>query len=329
MPNETQWKASRARQTLYASLRRTFAGFGYEEVETPLLVAAPGMEPHINAFEVPFVPETEVGQRRTLYLHTSPEYAMKRLLADGCGPIFQLCKVFRNGEVSRTHNPEFTLLEFYRPNADYHAIMSDLEQLLAEAERAVTGRAGPFSRLPFERVSVRDAVLRATGIDLAIAHDAASLAREARRIGIEPRPGDTFDDVFFRLFLEKVEPKLGADRPTYLIEYPASMAALARLKPGDVSVAERFELYVRGLELGNGFSELTDAAEQRARLLEEQAFRKRVGRSEYPLDERFLAALPKMPPSGGVAVGLDRILMLMMEAERIEDVLLFPAHEFV
>jgi lysyl-tRNA synthetase class 2 len=146
---------------------------------------------------------------------------------------------------------------------------------------------------------------------------------------VEAREGDSFDDVFFRLFLEKVEPGLGAERPTFLTEYPASMAALARLKPGDSSVAERFELYVRGLELGNGFSELTDAEEQRARLLEEQAFRRRSGRTVLPLDEQFLGALPKMPPAGGVAVGLDRILMLMMELERIEDVLLFPAHEFV
>lgn len=329
MPNKAQWRAARGRQRLYASLRRFFEAQGYQEVETPLLVPAPGMEPHINAFEVPFVPETDVGAPRRLYLHTSPEYAMKRLLADGSGPLFQICKVFRNGEVSRTHNPEFSLLEFYRPQADYTAIMSDLEKALAHAEHGVRQSPGPFSNLPYERLTVRDALLRHTGIDLARCADAQALAKAARELGVHVSPEDAFDDVFFRLFLEKVEPRLGQERPTYLVEYPASMAALARLKPGDPSVAERFELYVNGLELANGYSELTDPAEQRARLLEEQALRIRLGRSPYGLDERFLAALERMPPSGGVAVGLDRVLMLLLEAERIEDVLLFPAHEFV
>lgn len=329
MPNPAQWRAARGRQRLYASLRRFFEAAGYEEVETPLLVPTPGMEPHINAFEVPFVPETEVGVPRKLYLHTSPEYAMKRLLADGSGPLFQICKVFRNGEVSRTHNPEFTLLEFYRPHADYAAIMADLEKALAHAEHLVRGADGPFSMLPYERLTVREALRRHTGIDLQLCADAPALAKASRELGVHVGPNDSFDDVFFRLFLEKVEPHLGKERPTYLIDYPASMAALARLKPGDPGVAERFELYVNGLELGNGFSELTDPEEQRARLLEEKALRERLGRTPYELDERFLAALGRMPPSGGVAVGLDRVLMLMLEAERIEEVLLFPAHEFV
>lgn len=328
MPTPLQWRAARARQRLYASLRRFFEGTGYEEVETPLLVPTPGMEPHINAFEVPFEPETDLGTRRTLYLHTSPEYAMKRLLADGSGPLFQICKVFRNGEVSRTHNPEFTLLEFYRPQADYHAIMEDLERALAHAEHMIRG-SGPFSKLPYERLTVRDALLRHTGIDLSLCADAAALAKAARELGVGVADSDGFDDVFFRLFLEKVEPQLGKERPTYLVEYPASMAALARLKPGDPTVAERFELYVDGLELANGFSELTDPEEQRMRLLEERALREKLGRAPYPLDERFLEALSRMPPSGGVAVGLDRVLMLLIDAERIEDVLLFPAHEFV
>ncbi len=322
------------RQALHAALRRFFASQGYLEVETPLLVPTPGMEPHITAFQVPFIPETEVGQPRTLYLHTSPEYAMKRLLAEAPGPLFQLCKVFRNGEVSPTHNPEFTLLEFYRPHADYHAIMGDLEQALAEAGRSATeGEPGAdpafFTRLPYERLTVRDAVLRATGVDLRECPDGASLKRAAEAVGVRTGDATSFDDVFFHLFLQKVEGGLGHERPTFLIEYPASMAALARLKPGDSTVAERVELYARGLELANGFSELTDAVEQRARLVEEQALRHRLGRPVYPLDERFLEAVGRMPPSAGIAVGLDRILMLLMGARSIMDVLLFPAHEFV
>ncbi len=329
MPNQVQWRSVAGRQALYGALRRFLAQLGYLEVETPLLVPTPGMEPHITACEVPFVPETDVGQRRTLYLHTSPEYAMKRLLADGAGPLFQICKVFRNGEVSKTHNPEFTLLEFYRPHADYHAIMADLEGALAEADRAVTGGEGFFTRTPYERLSVRDAVLRATGVDLRDCPDGPSLKRAAEAAGVRTGDATGFDDVFFHLFLQKVEGTLGWERPTFLTEYPASMAALARLKPGDSSVAERVELYARGLELANGFSELTDPEEQRTRLLEEQEYRRRAGRPVYPLDERFLDAVGRMPPAAGIAVGLDRILMLLLGVEAITDVLLFPAHEFV
>jgi lysyl-tRNA synthetase class 2 len=328
MPNPAQWAAARARQVLQRAVRDHLASLGYQEVETPLLVPAPGMEPHIRAFEVPFVPETGLGRPRTLYLHSSPEYAMKRLLADGAGPIFQICKVFRNGEVSRSHNPEFTMLELYRPGGDYRAIMDDLESTLAAAASAL-GQPEPFGQRPYERLTVREALLRETGIDLRDAPDAARLSRAARAVGVRTEPGDGFDDIFFRLFLERVEPDLGGDRPVFLIDYPASMAALARLSPQDPSVAERFELYARGLELANGFSELTDAAEQRRRLEEERAFRVAHGRPGYPLDEAFLEAVGRMPPSGGVALGIDRVLMLMLGAERIEDVLLFPAHAFV
>ncbi|MDY7228703.1 EF-P lysine aminoacylase EpmA [Hyalangium rubrum] len=334
MPNQVRWRAATGRQALYSALRGFFAGQGYLEVETPLLVPTPGMEPHITAFEAPFVPETDVGQARPLYLHTSPEYAMKRLLAEGAGPLFQICKVFRNGEVSPTHNPEFTMLEFYRPNADYHAIMEDLEQALAEAGRKATaGEPGAdpafFTRLPYERLTVRDAVLRATGVDLRVCADGPSLKRAAEAIGVRTGDATSFDDVFFHLFLQRVERGLGHERPTFLIEYPASMAALSRLKPGEPAVAERVELYAKGLELANGFSELTDPVEQRTRLLEEQTLRRQLGRTVYPLDERFLEAVGRMPPSAGIAVGLDRILMLLMGAESITDVLLFPAHEFV
>lgn len=328
MPNARQFHAARARTALYSALRGFFENEEYEEVETPLLVPTPGMEPHITAFPVAYEPETGVGRPRDLFLHTSPEYAMKRLLADGSGPIFQICKVFRNGEVSRTHNPEFTMLEFYRPDADYTVIMSDLERALATAERHV-GESQVFQALPFERLTVRDALLRETGIDLRVCSDRDSLADAVTMLGIHVEPDDTFDDVFFRVFLDRVEPRLGHVRPTFLIDYPISMASLSRVSPQDPSVAERFELYVRGLELANGFSELTDAVEQRHRLEEEQAFRRAHGKRVYELDERFLEAVGRMPPSSGVAVGLDRVLMLCVGASRIEDVLLFPAWEFL
>lgn len=330
MPTPKVLENVRARARLNAALREWFAAHGYLEVETPALVPAAGMEPHINPFEVPFVPETDVGKRRTLYLHTSPEYAMKRLLADGAPAIFQLCKVFRNGEVSAAHNPEFTLLEFYRPHADYAAIMRDLEEVLAHAEKAVTGAtSGIFSRLPWDRVPVRDAVKHQTGIDLAAHASAESLRAAAEAIGVRVGGASSWDDVFFHLFLQRVEPKLGQGRPTFLTEYPASMASLARLKPGDPTVAERVELYVEGHELANGFSELTDAAEQRRRLVEEAQLRRQEGRVVPPLDERFLEAVGRMPPSAGIAVGLDRVLMSMVGASEIADVLPFPAKDFV
>ncbi|MFT3706290.1 MAG: EF-P lysine aminoacylase EpmA [Archangium sp.] len=326
MPSEAQWRAARARNAMYAALRKWFGDAGYLEVETPTLVGTPGLEPHIDPFEAPFIPQTGVGKRRSLWLHTSPEYAMKRLLADpGCPPIFQICKTYRNGEISGTHNPEFTMLEFYRPNADYRAIMNDLENALAAVERAIAPQRGLFTRVPFERLSVADAMQRHAGVDLF----GEDLKLAARRIGVNVGNSTSFDDLFFHIFLERVERKLGMGTPTFLHEYPASMASLARLSPHDARVAERVELYADGIELANGFSELIDAAEQRKRLVEEQELRRSLGRPVFELDERFLAALPKMPPSGGIAVGLDRVLMLLLGSKAIEDVLLFPAREFV
>lgn len=329
MPSQTQWATAKARQQMYAALRSFFASVGYLEVETPQLVPTPGMEVHIDPFEVRFTPQTDIGQARSLYLHTSPEYAMKRLLADGSGPLFQIARVFRNGEVSQQHNPEFTLLEFYRPQADYHVIMRDLESALAAAERAVKTEPGVFSKVPYERLTVRDAVLRETGIDLRQHSTGEQLRAAAKSAGIRIGGASSFDDVFFHIFLQKVEATLGVGRPTFLTEYPASMAALAKLKESDPSVAERVELYVDGVELGNGFSELTDAQEQRRRLLDEQAQRSAQGRPAFALDEAFLEALPRMPPCAGIAVGLDRVLMLLSGQRNISDVLLFPAKDFV
>jgi elongation factor P--(R)-beta-lysine ligase len=327
---------ARARARLQEAVRRFLTARGFEEVETPCLVAAPGMEPHVDAFPSRFVPEGG-GAPRPLWLHTSPEYAMKRLVAEGFPRIFQLARVFRNGEVSATHNAEFTMLELYRAGTDYAGIMSDLEQLVAHCAAELTGgtrvRAGGRDvdfTAPFRRVTIGDAFGRA-GIDLAAcAGEASELHRRMAACGLEAGSfTDSYDDLFFRVFLERVEPELARQGPTYLVDWPAPMAALARLKPGDPRWAERFELYAGGLELANGFSELTDAVEQRARLEAERALRERLGRPAYPLDERFLAALPHLPPCGGVALGLDRLLMLLTGARAIEEVLLFPSRELL
>ena len=322
---------------MQAAVREFLTQRGFEEVETPCLVPAPGMELHIDAFCAPYLPEGG-GTGRPLWLHSSPEYAMKRLLAEGFPRIFQLARVFRNGEVSDTHNPEFTMLELYRAHTDYRGIMEDLEQTVAHAARAVTGgtrvEAGGGAidlTPPFERLTVEEAFRKRLGIELAACDgDAGRLRTALRAAGLDAgRDGDSFDDLFFRAFLDRIEPGLGLDRPVYLIDWPAPMAALSRLKPDDPRFAERFELYAGGLELANGFSELTDAVEQRRRLLEEQAFRARIGRPVYPLDEQFLAALPRMPEAGGVALGLDRLLMLLIGGRSLADVLLFPARGFL
>ncbi len=303
MPTATQWSAARARARLYAALRGWFERAGFLEVETPAMVALPGLEPHIDPFAV-----------KERWLHTSPEYAMKRLLADpGCPPIFQLCKVYRDEPPSQTHNPEFTMLELYRPGAGYEQIMRDTEAALAAA-------GGLFAAAPFERLTVRDALLRHAGVDWTKHADAASFAKAG---GVRARDDDTWDDVFFRLFLDRVEPKLQA--PTFIIEYPASMASLARVK-GDV--AERVELYARGVELANGFSELNDAAEQRRRFEDEQRQRRAAGRPVFAIDEKFLDAVGRMPACTGIAIGVDRVLMLLTGAASIADVLLFPAKDF-
>lgn len=327
---------ARARARLQQVVREFLTARGFEEVETPCLVPAPGMEPHVDAFEARFRPEGG-GAGRALWLHTSPEYAMKRLLAEGFPRIFQLSRVFRNGEVSATHNPEFTMLELYRAGTDYQGIMQDLEAAIDACARALCGgtrvRAGGRDldlAAPFERLAVGDAFAR-IGVDLAACDgDAAALRRRLAARGLDAgAPGDTYDDLFFRTFLAQVEPALPAGRPVYVVDWPAPMAALARLKPADPRWAERFELYAGGLELANGFSELTDAAEQRRRLEAEKALRERLGRPSYPIDERFLAALPRMPASGGVALGLDRLLMLLTGAAALDDVLLFPARDFL
>jgi lysyl-tRNA synthetase class 2 len=307
-------------------------------VETPALQVSPGLEPHLMAFATEQVAPDE--RRSRLYLHTSPEFAMKKLLAAGEERIFQIARVFRNGERSDTHHPEFAMLEWYRAGADYQALMEDCEGLLRAAAEAVgakslrwKGRAAdPLLRA--ERISVAEAFSRHAGIDIlatapvADAPDAALLSAEARRIGVRVAPGDEWEDIFFRVFLERIEPKLGHPAATILHDYPISMAALSRPKPDDPRLAERFELYVAGLELANAFSELTDANEQRRRFAAwGQAKEARHGFS-YPVDEDFLAALPAMPAEcAGIALGIDRLAMLIAGAGRIEDVLWAPVAE--
>jgi len=324
-----------ARHRIIAAIRAFFAARDFVEVDTPALQVSPGLEPHLMAFATELAEPGEALRLR--YLHTSPEFAMKKLLVAGLPLLFQLTHCFRNGERGVTHHPEFTMLEWYRAGATYRDLMTDCEALL----RACLGAAGAAHftwqgntadpAASWEYLSVAEAFARDAKIDLlATAPDPLQpsldrLAEAARPLGIAPHAGDTWEDLFFRIFLKRIEPTLGIGAPTILYDYPISMAALARPKTEDPRLAERFELYIAGLELANAFGELTDSTTQRARFLADQEKKRARYGITYPIDENFLAALAHgMPESAGIALGVDRLVMLATGAAHIEDVLWIP-----
>lgn len=320
----------RRRARLVAETRAFFAGRGYQEVETPCLVPVPGMEVHLRAFRSEYVPHLGQGERRTLWLRTSPELALKRLLVADAGPVFELARVWRNGEAGPRHAPEFTMLEWYRPGLTLAGLMDETEDFVRAVCPAIVAHDGLATNLalPFERITMQDAFARwCGGIDiLGTEGDAARLHAAAARIGAAPRADESWEDLFFRLLLERVEPRLGRERATFLTHWPAPQAALARRDPTDPRAALRFELFVAGLELANAFDELTDAAEQRARFVHDVAERRRLyGAEGWEVDEDFLAALEHgMPAGSGIALGFDRLAMLASGARRISDVLWLP-----
>ena len=307
------------RARLTAATRAFFIARGYTEVETPYAVRTPGEEVHLRAYRTER--EHPDGHREALWLHTSPEFAMKKLLAGGAGPIFQLARVWRNGEGSDLHAPEFTMLEWYRPGAGMDSLIEEtVAYLRAVLPPVVTCRGVTTDLSRVECVTMADAFARHVGADLlATAGDAPALAEAA---GARLRDNETWEDLFFRLLLERIEPRIGRAHPTFLTHWPAAQAALARRDPADPRVAERFELFVCGIELANSFVELTDPEEQRARFVEDRARRHAMGGEDWPLDEDFLAALAHgMPPSAGIALGLDRLAMIAASADRIAQVL--------
>jgi len=308
----------RRRARLTQAVRAFFDARGYAEVETPYAVAAPGEEVHLRAFATQR--EYPDGTIEPLWLHTSPELAMKRLLVAGAGPIFQIARVWRNGEGGVLHAAEFTMLEWYRPGAGMAALMDETEALLRAVLAPVAtcrGVATDLSR--FERLSVAEAFARHVEVDvLASAEDAPALAAAS---GVRLRESESWEDLFFRLLLERIEPHLGRAHPTFLTHWPAAQAALARRDPADPRVAERFELFVCGIELANAFVELTDPVEQRARFVADRARRHAASGPDWPLDEDFLAALTHgMPPAAGIALGFDRLAMIAAGADRIGQV---------
>jgi elongation factor P--(R)-beta-lysine ligase len=322
------------RHCIKQAARAYFERAGFVEVESAVLQRSPGNETHLHAFATDLV--TTSGERSQLYLHTSPEFACKKLLAAGEERIFDFARVFRNRERGALHHPEFTMLEWYRAGETYSALMEDCAALLALAAdtagvKTVTFRGGtadPFAEA--ERLTVAAAFERFAGIDLltSVDHsggtDAPKLIAALQARGIRTADDDTWSDAFSRVMVEKIELNLGMGRPTILYEYPLTEAALARPTAHDRCVAERFEFYICGVELANGFGELTDPTEQRRRFQADMAEKRRIYGEDYPIDEDFLAALAVMPQASGCALGFDRLVMLATGAQHIEDVLWTP-----
>jgi len=321
-----------ARGRITAAIRAFFVARDFIEVETGALQVSPGNETHLHAFATALtLPDTGP---QPFYLHTSPEFACKKLLSAGEDRIFTLARAYRNGERSALHHPEFTMLEWYRTDADYSRLMFEAVEIIQMAARKAECDAfqwrgascDPFAQ--FHRLSVAEAFLEFADIDLLATlqpePDVAMLAQMAARLGIRLAPDDAWSDIFSRILSEKIEPHLGRGRITVLDEYPACEAALARKCENDPRVSERFEIYACGVELANAFGELTDADEQRHRFEHEMTEKQRIYGETYPLDEDFLSALREMPPACGIALGLDRLVMLCTGATKIEDVLWNP-----
>ncbi|WP_091716216.1 EF-P lysine aminoacylase EpmA [Methylobacterium phyllostachyos] len=325
------------RNRLLAATRGWFAEHGFVEIEAACLQVSPGNEAHLAAFATEAL--GACGARAPLYLHTSPEFACKKLLAAGETQLFTLARVFRNRERGPLHHPEFTMLEWYRAGAPYTRLMDDCAALLKLAAATAGVRRFSFrgrDANPYadpEQLTLAEAFDRFAGIDLLATvagsgqTDRDALARAAEGADLRVAPDDTWADLFSRVLVARVEPHLGIGRPTILCEYPVSEAALACPAPHDGRVAERFELYVCGVELANGFGELTDPDEQRRRFEVEMAEKLRVYGERYPIDEDFLNALAVMPDASGIALGFDRLAMLACGANRIEDVIWTPVVE--
>ena len=334
------WERYFIREKVLTAIRRFFLDRKFHEVETPYLTGSLPPESYLDIFETTLLSRDRKSTRA--FLPTSPEPFIKKLLVAGIGNCFALPKSFRNTEdKSRTHNPEFTILEWYRVNADYTDIMTDCEELVLfinaylqrsqknpasvkPAELIYQGKRVDLSA-PWERLTVAEAFITYAQVDLNHALERPALAKIATKKGYAVGPGDSWEELFHLIFLNEVEPRLGRGKPTIIYEYPAKLAALARTKKSDPRFAERFEFYIEGLELGDAYSELTDWKEQLQRFRDEETERTRLGKVEHPMDMDFIEALKAgMPPAGGIAVGVDRLIMLFADTNDIADTLFFP-----
>jgi lysyl-tRNA synthetase class 2 len=306
-------EAIRLRAEILAEIRAFFAERDVVEVETPILASAPVTDLHLHALSCRYRgPGNDDGHQ--LFLQTSPEFAMKRLLAADSGPIFQICRAVRNGEAGRRHNPEFTILEWYRPGWDHHRLMDEVDGLLAATLGSRTG----------ERLSYAETYTRYAGFDPHNEPD-ADLRERVKGLGVPSADDLTRDDLLDLVLTHVIEAKLGHCQPTFIHDYPASQASLARVRDGDPPLAERFEVFAEGVELANGYHELTDPIEQRHRFDTDIRKRENLGLPAIPIDERLLAALEHgLPECAGVALGIDRLIMIASGTRNIADVLAFP-----
>ncbi|MBW2073021.1 MAG: EF-P lysine aminoacylase GenX, partial [Deltaproteobacteria bacterium] len=319
-----------------ALVRRFFASRGFVEWQTPRLVASPGIEVHLKGFETHYLDRK--GGRKRCYLPTSPEFSLKKALCAGMDRIYEICRCFRNGgESGPLHQCEFTMIEWYRTYVDYEAIMRDVEELAYFLEKSLRCSAADRFRgrridwtPPWPRTSLKELFLRHCSIDLGRAlKDLPYFRRQSSRfLSQDATEQAGFDDLFFQLFLSKIEPNLGLDKPEILYDYPAHMSALAATKPGEPAFAERCEVYVSGVELANGFTELNDPFEQRARFEAALREKRALGYPEVPVDQQFLQELEYgMPPAAGIALGLERLLMAIAGVEDIA-MLFFLPHQW-
>lgn len=324
------------RELVYDATRSFFKSHGFHEVETPLLVSKPGTEPFLEVFETTLKTQQYPDQRA--FLLTSPEYAMKKLLAGGLGSIFQITKSFRNGEgISPKHNSEFSILEWYHTPGDYTDVMDDFELWFMAIGQQLFGTsfAGEFAYqgqqyslvAPWERLSVTQAFERYADVTTDVLLDEQQLPVAVRKMGLSTAAEMTWEEAFHLVMLNLIEPKLGQSTPSILYDYPISQAALAQPKAADPRFAERFEVFLAGMELGNAFTELRNAQEQAARFSAEIALRAQLGKTPYQMDTEYLQALQTLPRTGGIAVGMDRVVMLFADVADIRDVLTFPQAE--
>ncbi len=338
----------RKREKIINAIRAFFKTDGFLEIDTPLMVRSPGMEPYLEVFETTL--KDDQGKTERAFLLTSPEYALKKLLVAGIPKLFQICKSFRNGEgKSRKHNSEFTIMEWYRTNADYTDIMKDCENLfahiahtlsrhpeqrpakLADVEGSLSWmyQGKPYDlTTPWERISVSEAFQKYCRIDVETLMDETRLLTAGKKRGFAIDANTTWEQIYNQFFLNDIEPHLGVDRPTIIYDFPASQASLSKRKTDDSRFAERFEFYVAGIEMGNAFSELTDSEEQLKRFEIERQERENLGKTMYDIDMDYIEALRAgLPATGGIAVGIDRIVMFFANAEHISDVVAFPVSD--
>ncbi len=329
------------REQVIDGIRQHFKAKKFHEVETPLMVAYPGTEPFLEVFDTEL--QIADGRSKRAFFITSPEFSLKKLLAAGVGNLFQICRVFRNGEgISSKHNAEFTMIEWYRVEADYQSIMRDCEELLVDLLVKVKGLKRDQDELilvyqgrefdltpPWPRLSVTQAFQQYAGVSTGELLDTKKLLEIGKKKGYKVNFDTTWEQIYNQIFLNEIETKLAQSyRPTIIYDYPVSQAALSRRKKTDSRFAERFEFYLAGLELGNAFSELIDPEEQAARIKADLAMRKKLDKKEYGMDTDFIAALKSgMPESAGIAVGIDRLVMLLADVPSINETMFFPGVE--